>query len=255
MGNLEGFIILIGTAGSGKTHLADSFGRWLENMGYSIARVNLDPAVDWLPYSPDIDVRDYVSAQNIMSEMKLGPNGALLASIDMLVGHINDLKRDLSQYRVDYYIVDTPGQMELFAYRTSGPVVLESLLGSSEAATIFLLDPIFVEKPSSLVSAFLLSASTYLRLLRPQVNIVSKSDLLLPDVIEFLQSGSEEGGLLSEMVGREDRSDPLLYKMAEVLDETGFTGRLIPVSSITEFGFETLYYELQKIFAGGEEKD
>jgi GTPase SAR1 family protein len=252
---LEGFIVLVGTAGSGKTHLADSFGRWLENMGYSIARVNLDPAVDWLPYSPDIDVRDYVSAQNVMSEMRLGPNGALIASIDMLVGHVNDLKRDISEYSVDYYIIDTPGQMELFAYRSSGPIVLESIIGSSESAVVFLIDPIFVEKPSSLVSALLLSASTYLRLLKPQVNIVSKSDLLLPDIIDFLESGPEEGGLLEELVAREDKSDPLLIRMAEVLDETGFAGRLIPVSSNTQYGFETLYYELQKIFAGGEEKD
>ncbi len=251
---MESYIVLVGTAGSGKTHLADSFGRWLESMGYSIARVNLDPAAEWLPYPPDVDVRDYVSARNVMSEMRLGPNGALIASVDMLVSHVEDLRRDLSGYKVDYFIVDTPGQMELFAFRSSGPIVLDALIGRSESVTVFLVDPVFAEKPSSLVSALLLSASTYLRLGKPQVNIVSKSDLLLPEVLEFLESPSGDNRIMEELVSREDVSDPLLLRMAEVLDETGYSGRLIPVSSETQSGFEQLYYELQKILRGGEDQ-
>ncbi len=252
---MEGFIVLVGTAGSGKSHLADSFGGWLEDQGYSIARVNLDPAVEWLPYSPDVDVRDYVSARSVMEEMKLGPNGALLASVDMLVGHINSLKQDLAGYKVDYYIVDTPGQMELFAFRRTGPIVMDSILGNAQAATVFLVDPIFAEHPSSLVSALLLAASTYLRLRKPQVNIISKADLLLPDVIEdLIPSMSEEPSILVSLVERERETDPLLLRLAEALDEAGFSGNLIPVSSNTQQGFSELYYELQKILGGGEDK-
>ncbi len=37
-------IIFVGPAASGKTSLVKSYGDWLEGMGYSVARVNLDPA-------------------------------------------------------------------------------------------------------------------------------------------------------------------------------------------------------------------
>jgi GTPase SAR1 family protein len=39
------------------------------------ALVNLDPANDCLPYTPDIDVRELVSLDAVMEELGLGPNG------------------------------------------------------------------------------------------------------------------------------------------------------------------------------------
>ncbi|HIP65006.1 MAG TPA: GTPase, partial [Pyrodictium sp.] len=60
------FIVFVGPAGSGKSHLVDAFGDWLEFNELSVARVNLDPAAEWLPYEPDVDVREYVDARKVM---------------------------------------------------------------------------------------------------------------------------------------------------------------------------------------------
>lgn len=47
----------------------------LHAAGRKIAVVNLDPANDVLPYQPDIDIMELVSLDEVMQELKLGPNG------------------------------------------------------------------------------------------------------------------------------------------------------------------------------------
>jgi len=57
---------LIGTAGSGKSLLTASFTNWLKTQKQNVITVNLDPGVFTLPYTPDINVRDFVSVEGIM---------------------------------------------------------------------------------------------------------------------------------------------------------------------------------------------
>ena len=42
--------------------------------------VNLDPAADpeSFEYAPSIDIRELISLEDVMSELKYGPNGGLL---------------------------------------------------------------------------------------------------------------------------------------------------------------------------------
>lgn len=47
---------VIGMAGSGKTTLVDALQQTLKNAFL----VNLDPAVQQLPYTPDVDIREAV---------------------------------------------------------------------------------------------------------------------------------------------------------------------------------------------------
>ncbi|MEM1561081.1 MAG: ATP/GTP-binding protein, partial [Ignisphaera sp.] len=70
------FIFILGPAGSGKSYLTYSFTNWLIEHGMDIAIVNLDPAVTWLPYTPDVDIRDYITVEEVMRKYNLGPNGA-----------------------------------------------------------------------------------------------------------------------------------------------------------------------------------
>ena len=53
-------IFLTGTAGAGKTLLASKISEYYVRSGAFPAILNLDPGVESLPYSPDIDVRDFI---------------------------------------------------------------------------------------------------------------------------------------------------------------------------------------------------
>ena len=69
-------IYFIGTAGSGKSSLVSAFQEWMTLQGLDCITVNLDPGVEFMPYEPDVDIRDWVRVGEVMRDYGLGPNGA-----------------------------------------------------------------------------------------------------------------------------------------------------------------------------------
>jgi GTPase SAR1 family protein len=248
------FIIVLGTAGSGKTSLTSVLQTYLVSHQLDAITVNLDPAVESLPYKPDIDVRDYVDAREIMRKTGLGPNGSLIASIDMLITNISDLKEEIDSYRANYVILDTPGQMEIFAFRPTGPLVLESIVGDHKAAALFLTDITYATRPSSLFSALLLAASTHFRLKYPQINVLTKIDLLPREEVEKILTMLEDPEQLASGISGE-RDLRLLWDLDDVeyITEKLTIFETIPVSNITGEGFDDLYASIQRVVAGGED--
>ena len=66
-------IFVSGTAGSGKSLLTSKLQDYYARNGAFAAILNLDPGVDNMPYTCDIDVRDYVDYVSIMQQYELGP--------------------------------------------------------------------------------------------------------------------------------------------------------------------------------------
>lgn len=89
----EIFIYFIGTAGSGKSTLAHNFNQWMKLRGLDTIIVNLDPGAENLPYEPDVDIRDWISLEDVMKTYELGPNGAQIACADMIALDITDIKK------------------------------------------------------------------------------------------------------------------------------------------------------------------
>src|SRR5579863_1980996 len=108
-------LFFTGTAGAGKTSLVSSFQGWLQAAGYDATVVNLDPGSESSTLAADIDIREWVRLSDVMDEYGLGPNGAQVAAADLIALKIFELKGALAELRSDYVLVDTPGQVELFA--------------------------------------------------------------------------------------------------------------------------------------------
>ncbi len=72
-----------------------------------VSFINLDPGVEELPYTPQIDVREYVNVRDVMRRYGLGPNGALIKSIDMLLQYKDLIKEKIGKMDADYIMVDT----------------------------------------------------------------------------------------------------------------------------------------------------
>lgn len=45
--------------------------------------INLDPAVTYMPYGANIDIRDTVDYKNVMKQYSLGPNGGILTACNL----------------------------------------------------------------------------------------------------------------------------------------------------------------------------
>jgi len=171
-------VFIAGPAGSGKSTLTSTLATWLEGFERSVCKVNLDPAAELLPYVPDVDARRYVNAREIMVERGLGPNGALVASMDELLNYTPDLRTEIEECASDYVLVDLPGQLEIVAFRLLGPRLLHELSSGYRAAMVFLIDARLVSRVHSAYSLLLLALSAMYRLNVPTVIALNKIDTI-----------------------------------------------------------------------------
>ena len=132
-------IFVSGTAGSGKSLLSSKLYDYYTKNGAFTAVLNLDPGVENLPYSCDVDVRDFVDIVSIMQQYDLGPNGALVMAADLIASKIDDIQNEVNRVNPDYLIVDTPGQIELFAYRSSGRFLIDNIHLKKKQVYFFLM--------------------------------------------------------------------------------------------------------------------
>lgn len=248
------YIVVLGTAGSGKTTLASALQDYLINNGMDTAIVNLDPAVEVLPYKPDVDAREYVSARELMRTQGLGPNGALIAAVDMLALRIEELKEEVWSLKSNYIILDTPGQMEVFAFRETGPIIIDTLIGEHKAASLFLIDVVYASRPSNYFSALLLSASTQVRIGLPQINVLTKIDMVPENIVYEILSYHDDPTILATKVAN-DKKASVMWSESEILEilEKLVSSEIIPVSSTKLLGYNNLYAAIQRVVAGGED--
>ena len=246
-------IFIIGTAGSGKSLLTASFTEWLKIQKQNVAIVNLDPGAFTLPYTPDIDIRDYVSVQGLMEEYKLGPNGALVMAADLIAEEAEKLGREIENFNPDVVLVDTPGQMELFAFRASGPYIVNELTKEPKAI-IYLFDSVFSAGPLNYVSNMFLSAAVYNRFFVPQTYVLSKCDLLpSEDVNRIVDWSASPETLESAIEEKLTGTRRLLSRdMMHAIYRLGLRFFLIPVSAKTNDGLINLNMALERIATEGE---
>jgi GTPase SAR1 family protein len=246
-------IFVIGTAGSGKSLLTASFNEWLKVGKQKAATVNLDPGVLHLPYVPDIDIRDYIDVRSIMDEYELGPNGALVLAADLIAEEAERLGGEIEDLQSDVVIVDTPGQMELFAFRASGPYIANELTKEPKAI-VYLFDAVFSFNPLNYVSNMFLSAAVYNRFFFPQLHVLSKCDLLPPEEANRIVDWSADPEALEAVIDEKLSGTRRLLSrdMMQAIYRLGLQFQLIPVSGKTNEGLINLGSALERILAGGE---
>ena len=246
-------IFISGTAGSGKSLLTSKLNEYYTKNGAFTAVLNLDPGVENLPYTCDIDVRDHVDIVSIMNQYDLGPNGALVMANDLIASKIDDIRHEVERVNPDYLIVDTPGQIELFAYRSSGRFIVENIT-SEEKTSIFLFDGALVTTPVNFVSIALLATSIRLRMNLPTINVLTKTDLIGAKLKDILQ-WSTNIRMLENAIAAEADGDTytLTTNILRGLNLSGFAQGLIPISNVTGEGLVNLEGALSRILNLGEE--
>jgi len=246
-------VFIIGTAGSGKSLLTGAFASWLQLQKQNVITVNLDPGVITLPYTPDIDIRDYIKIEQLMNDYQLGPNGALIMAADLIAEETERLSDEIATFKPDIALVDTPGQMELFAFRQSGPYLANELTKESKAL-IYLFDSVFSSNPLNYVSNLFLSAAVYNRFFIPQVHVLSKSDLLPEEETQRMVDWSANPHALETDIEEELNGTKRLLsrETMRAVYRIGLRFLLIPVSAKTNDGFINLNASLERILSSGE---
>lgn len=246
-------VFIIGTAGSGKSLLTASFSEWLKMSKQNVTVVNLDPGALKLPYSPDVDVRNYVNVGDLMEKYGLGPNGALIMAADLIADEIDEISKEIEDLTSDIVLADTSGQMELFAFRSSGPYIATELTKEPKAI-VYLFDTAFSLNPLNYVSNLFLSAAVYNRFLVPQVYLLSKSDLLSEEDVNKVVDWSANPRALENAIEQKLTGTKRLLSrnMMRAIYQLGLRFLLIPVSAKTNDGMINFNTALERILTGGE---
>ncbi|MBQ1462611.1 MAG: ATP/GTP-binding protein [Candidatus Methanomethylophilus sp.] len=247
-------VYFVGTAGSGKSTMVGAFKKWLDDNEIDSIIINLDPGAEKLPYVPDIDIREWINLEDVMSQCGLGPNGAQIAAADLMAVNIDKISSVLDTYDVDYVLIDTPGQLELFAFRESSQVVVKAL-GKERSLMVYLSDPTLYRSANGFVSTMTLASLVQFRMNMPIINLLSKADVLKENEIDrildwYNNPDSLYGCLLDE---DKDPESVIGMELFRALEDTGVFGEMRSVSSETGVGLPEIYAAVQLQFHGGDD--
>jgi GTPase SAR1 family protein len=189
-----------------------------------------------------------------MEEYGLGPNGAQIVAADMVALRATEIAELVDEFKSDYVLLDTPGQMELFTFRDASKIIIKAL-SENRSAIVFLYDPMLSKSPSNFVSQLLLGATTQFRFYIPNISVLSKVDILSEEQLKTTLSWSENPDFLFDALVEESPTmkGELNIELLRSLESLGTHRSLIPVSAKELSGMEDLYNIAQQVFAGGED--
>ena len=247
-------IFVTGTAGAGKSLLTSKLMQWYKDNNFYPIALNLDPGVISLPYEPDVDVRNYIDIGKIMSEHNLGPNGALIMAADMIATKLDEIQEEVYNLNPDFVIADTPGQIELFIFRASGPYFVSNFQ-SDNKINIFTFDGIVASSsPINFISIILMATSVRLRLNISQIDVMTKRDLVI-DKLEDIMRWSSKSSVEDSLQNEKNIEYSILSKdLLHALFKNNLMQNPILVSSLTMSGMVNLTAALSRVLNLGEDK-
>ena len=252
------FIYFVGTAGSGKSTLVQAYKEWLDYSGIDSVVVNLDPGVDTTPYVADIDIREWIFLDEVMKEYNLGPNGAQVVASDLMAVNIDKLQDELDKIDTKYVLVDTPGQLELFAFRESSIATIHALDPEMNSSmVVYTSDPMLYKTVNGFVSGKMLTALVQFRLGLPTIDILTKSDLLSDEERDKMTNWFQDPNALyyDLMDAEADPQSVVGMELFKTLENIGTFGEMRAVSAKEGIGLEEIYNNSQQVFFGGEDPD
>ena len=244
-------LYIMGFAGAGKTTLVSNFSKFLEKNGYRVAKINLDPGAETLPYTPDYDVREIVKLRDIMVKENLGPNGGLIRSVECLIEKIDEVIPYISGRlrEVDWMLMDTTGQLELFAFRGLGER-LTSVFRGNPSIGIFLVDVSAIKRASDIVMSQLISLAIQLKLNIDTIVVINKFDLVDREAMNIIDKFYTDIHAFKKIMGQMDVDTftGMSIELVDVLEKYMPPMRLIPISAKTGRGFDELYDIIHEVF-------
>lgn len=243
-------IITIGMAGAGKSTFVQQINSHLNAQEKPPYILNLDPAVTHVPYEANIDIRDTVNYQEVMKQYNLGPNGGIMTALNLFTTKFDQVL-DLVEKRaeeVDYVILDTPGQIEIFTWSASGAIITDAVASSLPTVVAYIIDTPRTTAPATFMSNMLYACSILYKTKLPFILVFNKTDVQPHDfALEWMTDFEAFQLALSTHSGATDAEgeptymNSLMNSMSLVLDEFYKNLKAVGVSSVTGAGVKEFF--------------
>lgn len=242
------YIFVTGLAGSGKSLITSVLSDSLEEDGWGVARVNLDPSAETIPYVPDYDIRELIDSKTIYEKYGLGSNGSLIFAMDLLAGNLHAFLPVLESFDLDFAVVDMPGQLEIFTFRQSGPFLLNNI-SKENKLVLFLSDIIALFDFQNFISAEIMARILSARTNAPTIHAINKIDLSPQDtekIKKYIEIKSPE-----ELSSLNERYLFNAYRhIRKIAPETTH----VLVSAKTKENIWQIKAYITRVFKGGEDR-
>jgi len=172
-------VLVIGMAGSGKTNVVNRLGTYFSQNKTSHKIINLDPAVKNVPYTPYIDIRDTVDYKGVMKQYELGPNGAIVTSLNLFSTKFDDVLKFIGKHedQTEYVVFDTPGQIEVFNWSASGPIIAGVLASTYPTVIVYVVDTVRSNNTRTFMANMLYACSVLYKYKLPFIIAFNKTDI------------------------------------------------------------------------------
>lgn len=249
--------------GSGKTTFMQRINAHLHSKKQTPYVLNLDPAVLSVPFEANIDIRDSINYKEVMKQYNLGPNGGILTSLNLFatkVDQILSLMEKRSKPSPDskirsprHFLIDTPGQIEVFVWSASGSILLESLASSFPTVIAYIIDTPRTSSTSTFMSNMLYACSILYKTKLPMILVFNKTDVQDADFAkewmtdfekfqEALRMEEHKGVFGGEgFGGGSGYMSSLLNSMSMMLEEFYSHLSMVAVSSTTGDGVDEFF--------------
>lgn len=201
--------------------------------------INLDPAVAELPYEPNVDIRDTIKYKDVMRDYKLGPNGAIITSLNLFATRFDQVLTLVEKRAPDVnaVIIDTPGQIETFTWSASGAIITEAVSSILPTVLLFVVDTPRSENAMTFVSNMLYACSIMYKTRLPMVVVFNKIDVQSSG---FAEAWMRDFDAFDDALREENFAGTLARSMAQALEEFYSVMRSVSVSAATEEGLDEL---------------
>lgn len=234
-------ILVLGMAGSGKTTFIQRINAYLHSIQSAPYVVNLDPAVHELPYPCNVDIRDTVNYKQVMKQYSLGPNGAIITSLNLFSTTFDQMLSILNknQSKHQYFLFDTPGQIEVFTWSASGTIITEALGATYPTIVVYVMDTPRSANPVTFMSNMLYAVSILYKYRLPFVVVLNKTDIIHH---RFALEWMNDFELFQAAIEQEHSySTDLCRSLSLVLDEFYSNLRCVGFSSMTGDGCKEFF--------------
>ncbi|KAL4779734.1 hypothetical protein BJX76DRAFT_339953 [Aspergillus varians] len=181
-------VVCVGMAGSGKTTFMQRINSHLHSNKEPPYVINLDPAVHSVPFESNIDIRDAINYKEVMKQYNLGPNGGILTSLNLYATKVDQIIALLEKRAtpnpenpaakpIKHFLVDTPGQIEVFVWSASGSILLETLATSFPTVIAYIIDTPRTSSTSTFMSNMLYACSILYKTKLPMILVFNKTDV------------------------------------------------------------------------------